>query len=73
MLILLITALACWLLFATLKVAIKIAWGVTKLIVYVLCILAFPFLIICLIFSQSLLMFPLLMLLIAWLIVKCFT
>lgn len=33
-----------WLLFSAIKLSLKVAWGLTKIVAYALCVIAFPLL-----------------------------
>lgn len=48
MIILTISAIAVfiWLLFQAIKLSLKVAWGLVKIVAYALCIIAFPLLIV---------------------------
>lgn len=55
----------CWLLFISVKLLFKLAWGATKLICMILCIIACPVLVLCLLFAGGIMVFSPLLLLIA--------
>lgn len=53
---LIMTVLFCWLFIKALGLAFRAAWGVTKVLAYLLFVLAVPLLIGCLIFAGGLLL-----------------
>lgn len=55
----------CWLLFISVKLMFKLTWGAAKLIGIVLCIIACPVLVLCLVFAGGIVLFSPLLLLIA--------
>lgn len=56
MLDLIFTVVFCWLFFKVLGLALKAAWGVTKIAASLLMAIALPLLIVCLIFAGGLLL-----------------
>ena len=63
-----------WLLFKALGLVFRLTWSVTKLVVGLLLALAFPLLVVCLIFASGLLLLvPVGMILLALAILKAFT
>ena len=71
MLDILFTILFCWLLFKAMGIAFHVAWGTAKLIASLLFIVALPMLVLMLIFAGGLLLLvPVIMVTIAWAILK---
>ena len=69
---LLITILFIWLLGSSIRLALKLTWGVAKMIAGLLMVLALPVLILCLIFAGGLiLLLPVAMVGIAAAVLKC--
>lgn len=60
-----VVLLFCWLLFISVKLLFRLARGVTKLICMILCIIACPVLVLCLLFAGGIMVFSPLLLLIA--------
>ncbi len=60
-----VVLLFCWLLFISVKLLFRLAWGVTKLICMILCIIACPALVLCLLFAGGIVLFSPVLLLIA--------
>jgi hypothetical protein len=71
MLDILFTILFCWLFFKAMGIAFHVAWGTAKLIASLLFIVALPMLVLMLIFAGGLLLLvPVIMVTIAWAILK---
>ena len=71
MLDILFTILFCWLFFKAMGIAFHVAWGTAKLIASLLFIVALPTLVLMLIFAGGLLLLvPVIMVTIAWAILK---
>ena len=71
MLDILFTILFCWLFFKAMGIAFHVAWGTAKLIAALLFIVALPMLVLMLIFAGGLLLLvPVIMVTIAWAILK---
>ena len=71
MLDILFTILFCWLFFKAMGIAFHVAWGTAKLIASLLFIVALPLLVLMLIFAGGLLLLiPVIMVTIAWAILK---
>ncbi len=69
----LVTALSIWLFIGSISLALKIAWGTTKIIASVLLALAVPILVLCLIFaSGAVLLLPVLLIAGAFTLLKKF-
>lgn len=69
-----ITVLFAWLFFKAIKLTIKITWGITKIIAVILCVIALPTLIGCLLFAGgALLLLPLALIVLAFELVKGYT
>ena len=64
---LLIVVLFCWLFFGTIRLSLKITWGLTKVFAVILFILALPVLAVCLLFAGGvILLLPVAMIALAW-------
>lgn len=71
MLDILFTILFCWLFFKAMGIAFHVAWGTAKLVASLLFIVALPMLVLMLIFAGGLLLLvPVIMVTIAWAILK---
>ncbi len=71
MLDILFTIMFCWLFFKAMGIAFHVAWGTAKLIASLLFIVALPLLVLMLIFTGGLLLLvPVIMVTIAWVILK---
>ena len=71
MLDILFTILFCWLFFKAMGIAFHVAWGTAKLVASLLFIVALPMLVLMLIFAGGLLLLvPVIMVTIAWSILK---
>ena len=69
----LVTALSIWLFIGSVSLALKIAWGTTKITASVLLALAVPILVLCLIFaSGAVLLLPVLLIAGAFTLLKKF-
>ena len=69
----LVIMIFCWLIVKVLKLAFSITWGMAKIAVTVLCVLACPLLILCLLFASGLaLIIPVLIVIGAYTILKAF-
>ena len=64
---LLVLVLFCWIFFGSIKLMFKIAWGLAKVLAVILLILALPSLIGCLLYASGvILLLPVLMIALAW-------
>lgn len=71
MLDLLITILFCWLFIKAVQLALKVAWGTTKIIASLLFAIAVPMLIACLVFAGGIvLLVPVILIAIAFALLK---
>ena len=69
----LVIMIFCWLIVKVLKLAFSITWGMAKIAATVLCVLACPLLILCLLFASGLaLIIPVLIVIGAYTILKAF-
>ena len=69
----LVIMIFCWLIVKVLKLAFSITWGMAKIAATVLCVLACPLLILCLLFAGGLaLIIPVLIVVGAYSILKAF-
>ena len=67
LLTILIVYVCCWLLYQTLRLSFKVAWGVAKFMAYGLCILALPALALCVMTAGGIvLLLPIALLAGAW-------
>ena len=70
---LLVIVVFCWLFVKVLKLAFHITWGMAKIVAILLCVLACPALIICLLFASGfVLLVPVLFVVGAYSILKAF-
>ena len=70
---LLVIVVFCWLFGKVLKLALRITWGMAKIAACVLCVLACPALILCLLFASGLvLIVPILLVVGAYSMLKAF-
>ena len=68
---LLVILLFCWIFFGTIRLMLKLAWGLAKILAAVLLVLALPSLIGCLLFaSGAILLVPVALVFIAWGLLK---
>lgn len=71
MLDLLVLILFCWILFGSIKLMFKIAWGLAKILAVILLVLSLPSLIGCLLYASGVILFlPVVLIAIAWGILK---
>ncbi len=69
-----IIVLFAWLFFKALKLTFKVTWGITKIIAVILCVIALPALIGCLLFAGgAILLLPLALIVLAFELVKVCT
>lgn len=70
---LLVVIIFCWLIVKVIKLAVSITWGMAKIAAAVLCVLACPLLVICLLFTSGLvLIIPVLIVLGVYSMLKAF-
>lgn len=68
---LLVLILFCWIFFGAIRLAFKVAWGLAKVLAVILCVLALPSLIGCLLYASGvILLVPVALIGIAWGILK---
>lgn len=68
---LLVLILFCWIFFGAIKLIFKVAWGLAKILAVILLIMALPSLIGCLLYASGvILLLPLILITIAWGILK---
>ena len=70
---LLVIIVFCWLFVKVLKLAFSITWGLAKVVATLLCVLACPLLIVCVLFASGLaLLVPILLVVGAYTMLKAF-
>ena len=63
--------LFCWIFFGSIRLMFKVAWGLAKILAVILFIMALPSLIGCLLYASGvILLFPVILIAIAWIILK---
>lgn len=68
---LLVLILFCWIFFGSIKLMFKIAWGLAKILAVILLVLSLPSLIGCLLYASGvILLLPVLLIVLAWGILK---
>lgn len=68
---LLVLILFCWIFFGSIKLMFKIAWGLAKTLAVILLVLSLPSLIGCLLYASGvILLLPVLLIVLAWGILK---
>ncbi len=74
MLDILLVVLFCWIFWKSLGLALRIAWGTTKILVSILFAIALPMVAVCLIFAGGvLLLVPVVLMVLAFLLLKACT
>ena len=64
---LLVILLFCWIFFGTIRLMLKLAWGLAKILAAVLLVLALPSLIGCLLYASGvILLLPIILVVTAW-------
>ena len=68
---LLVLVLFCWIFFGSIRLMFKVAWGLAQILTVILFIMALPTLIGCLLFAGGIvLLLPVILIAIAWAILK---